>query len=165
WNEFKFQCILERIIVYEIHQAKILLIQRILYEKKEVNYSMSKVEQSIEKNLVIQGVIVDDPVNISYGSESGFARFNSRYILELKTEVFATFKRSEPVKLSAGERILVRIREECYIRKGDEVTVVEARMNKLKHKVANVGELKIPDSIFLESSMLYNETLDFSFNF
>ncbi|MFX1285042.1 MAG: hypothetical protein ACFFB5_15375 [Promethearchaeota archaeon] len=126
---------------------------------------MSKVEQSIEKNLVIQGVIVADPDNRCYGSESGFPYYDTRFILELKTEVVATFKRSEPVKLSTGEKIPVKIREECYIRKGDEVTVVEARMNKLKHKVATVGELAIPDSIYLESYMLYNETLGFSFNF
>lgn len=83
----------------------------------------------------------------------------------MKTEVFATFKKSDPVKLSVGERILVKHTKECYIQKGDQVTLVEGRINKLKHKVSNVGELTIPDSIYLKSSMLYNETLGFSFNF
>lgn len=66
---------------------------------------------------------------------------------------------------SVGERILVKLRSECYIQKRDQVTLVEGRICKLKHKVATVGELTIPDSIYLESNMLYNETLGFSFNF
>ena len=127
---------------------------------------MSKEEKSREKNLVIQGIIAEDPINYGYGlSDWAFPRYDSKFILELKTDVFATFKKSDPVNLSVGERILVRNTGECYIGKGDQVTLVEGRMVKLKHKVGTVGELTIPDSVYLTSSKLYNETLGFSFDF
>ncbi len=127
---------------------------------------MSKEEKSREKNLVIQGIIAEDPINYGYGISDWMSpEYDSKFILELKTDVFATFKKSDPVNLSVGERILVNNTGECYIGKGDQVTLVEGRIYKLKHKVSNVGELTIPDSIYLQSSMLYNETLGFSFNF
>lgn len=127
---------------------------------------MSKEEKSREKNLVIQGIIAEDPINYGYGvSDWMTPNYDSKFILELKTEVFATFKKSDPVKLGVGERILVKNTEECYIGKGNQVTLVEGRIHKLKHKVVNVGELTIPDSIYLKSSKLYNETLGFSFDF
>ena len=110
--------------------------------------------------------IAENPINYGYGvSDYGWPDYNSKFILELKTEVFATFKKSDSVNLSVGERILVRSTDECYIGKGNQVTLVEGRIVKLKHKVSNLGELTIPDSIYLKSSKLYNETLGFSFDF
>ena len=127
---------------------------------------MSKEEKSREKNLVIQGIIAEDPINYGYGvSDWMTPEYDSKFILELKTDLHVTFKRSDPVTLDVGERILVKTTEECYIGKGDQVTLVEGRIYKLKHKVVNVGELTITDSIYLKSSKLYNETLGFSFNF
>ena len=127
---------------------------------------MSKEEKSREKNLVIQGIIAEDPINYGYGiSDWMTPEYDSKFILELKTDLYVTFKRSDPVTLGVGDRILVKTDEECYIGKGDQVTLVEGRIYKLKHKVVNVGELTITDSIYLKSSKLYNETLGFSFNF
>lgn len=127
---------------------------------------MSKEEKSREKNLVIQGIIAEDPINYGYGVSDWLTPdYDSKFVLELKAEVSATFKKSDPVNLGVGERILVRFTEECYIGKGDQVTLIDGRMYKLKHKVSNLGDLTIPDSIYVKSSKLYNETQGFSFDF
>ncbi|UCG00925.1 MAG: hypothetical protein JSW11_15075 [Candidatus Heimdallarchaeota archaeon] len=126
---------------------------------------MSKREQSIEKKLIVQGIIIDEPIHCMYGSESGWARYDSKFLLELKHDISVTFKRSEPVDLKAGERVLVKCSEDNYSRKGDHVTLVEACMFKLKHKIGALGDKPIPDSIYVQSTMLYNETLEFGFDF
>jgi hypothetical protein len=133
---------------------------------RKVKICMSKSEQSKEKGLVVQGIIIGDPIQSVYGvGDSGLARYDSKLLLELKHDVSATFKRSEPVHLKAGEIVLVKCREDTYTRKGDHITLVEASMFKLRHEVASLGDKTIPDSIYIISSKLYNETLDFSFYF
>jgi hypothetical protein len=126
---------------------------------------MSKTEQSIEKTLVVQGIVVDRPINCMYGNESGWPRYDSKFLLELKHDVSVTFKRSDPAHLKAGDTIIVKCREDNYIRTGDHVTLVEASLIKLKHRVASLGDMTISDSIYIETRKLYNESLNFSFDF
>lgn len=126
---------------------------------------MSKAEQSIEKNLVVQGIIIDEPIHCMYGSESGWSRYESKFLIELKHDVSVTFKRSEPAYLKAGETVIAKCREDNYIRTGDHVTIVEATMIKLKHTIASLGDKSISDSIYIETRKLYNESLNFSFDF
>jgi hypothetical protein len=61
-----------------------------------------------------------------YGSESGWPRYDSKFLLELKHDLSVTFKRLEPVHLKVGETVIVKCREDNYIQTGDHVTLVEA---------------------------------------
>jgi hypothetical protein len=76
--------------------------------------------------LVIQGIIIDEPIHCMYGSESGWPRYDSKFLLELKHDLSVTFKRLEPVHLKVGETVIVKCREDNYIQTGDHVTLVEA---------------------------------------
>ncbi len=47
---------------------------------------MSKKEKSREKNLVIQGIVAEDPFNYGYGVSDWLTpNYDSKFILELKT--------------------------------------------------------------------------------
>jgi hypothetical protein len=78
---------------------------------------MSKKEQSIEKQLVIHGIIIDWPSHSGYGVSDWLSPdYDSKFLLELNNDVSTTFKRSEPVNLKAGEKIIVKCSKECYLR-------------------------------------------------
>ena len=121
---------------------------------------MVKTEKSREKKLVIQGIVVDTPFTFGYGVSDWLTPdYDAKFLLELKANVSVTFKKSESVTLGVGETILVKHTGEFYVRKGESVELAGARVFRLKH------DANVPDSIFVNSRNLYNETMQFSFKY
>lgn len=116
---------------------------------------MGKRNSSREKQILIKGIVNGEPMHTEYGGDTSFNEVN--FSINLTTEINATFKNSEPSILQSGTSIVVRCLQACYIRIGDQIEL----LGRL-HKLALSNSI---ESYYIITRKLYNETLQFSFDY
>lgn len=96
-----------------------------------------------------------EPMHTEYGGDTSWDEI--KFSINLTTEIIATFKKSEPSIIQPGTSIVVKCRRSCYIRTGDRIELL-GRFYKLTLSNGIVSYL-------IETNKLYNETLQFSFDY
>lgn len=100
------------------------------------------------KEQILMGKVKENPL-FSIGTRYFFAIFS----MELTSNI------TDPIPLMEGNTIVVYYRstKPCYVKKGDQIEIIGKIIQKrIKQK---------PESIFVETSKLYNESLQFSFDY
>jgi len=121
--------------------------------------SKTTTEESKEKEIIIKGGVIGEPLHTRYGSTfSDFSvYYELKFLVKSSTDIVANFKRSESLMLPAGTSSVVVCSEPCYLRMGDQIEFL-ARIAKVTLKNGKQCH-------FISTSHLYNETLQFSFNY
>ncbi len=119
----------------------------------------TKTEESKEKEIIIKGEVIGEPLHTMYGSTFTHmtAYHEVKFLVKSSTDIVANFKKSESLMLPAGTSIVVVCSEPCYLRMGDQIELL-GRMVKVTLKNGKQCH-------FISTSHLYNETLQFSFNY
>ena len=116
---------------------------------------MVKRDSSREKKILLKGIVNGEPIHTEYGGDASWS--DVKFSINLTTEINATFKKSEPSIIQPGTSIVVNCRHSCYIRTGDQIELL-GRLHKLALSNGIVSYL-------IETSKLYNETLQFSYDY
>lgn len=117
-----------------------------------------KTEKSKEKELIIRGKVNGEPIKTFFGGEIGWHEIKFSMLLE--TDVVADFKKSGMSTIKAGSTLVAVVsghRSPCYVRNEDEV--------ELKGRLMKVFLSSGIECYYIDSERLFNETLQFSFDY